>query len=369
MFYSTVCAIAKDEDDSLREWVIYHFIIGFDHIILYDNNSKNKISDLLSDFVNENIVTVVDFPLTENQQLSAYFNCIKNWREFTKWIAFIDVDEFIVPLSCDDINDFLDNYRDFPGVGMHWDVFSSNGHLAKPQGNVIENYRMSLGISNTIKSIVQPKYVIKPSSPHHFVYSYKYCVNEEKICIPENESYPIGNDIILNHYYYKSQQDYEEKINRGLATAVRVDGKDLNRTIDEFYKHINFAEHESNAISKYFTKLEVFQEKSAKPLSTFIKQRYNLCLKDELDKMTMLIENNKIALAEKNYLKLSRYYNTVEVNIAGMYIYYMLNKYDTVREILSEGLKEHESLDAKRQLYQHYALLFNRKNIEEYIHS
>ena len=53
MYNAIVCAIAKDEDPFLKEWVVYHLILGFDHIIIYDNNSKNSISSILCDYINE----------------------------------------------------------------------------------------------------------------------------------------------------------------------------------------------------------------------------------------------------------------------------------------------------------------------------
>ena len=56
MYYASICAIAKDEDKNLREWVLYHFAIGFEHIVIYDNNSKNPIKNILSEFLPLNFV-------------------------------------------------------------------------------------------------------------------------------------------------------------------------------------------------------------------------------------------------------------------------------------------------------------------------
>lgn len=41
MYYASICAIVKDEDKDIREWLNYHFAIGFEHVLIYDNNSRN----------------------------------------------------------------------------------------------------------------------------------------------------------------------------------------------------------------------------------------------------------------------------------------------------------------------------------------
>lgn len=38
-----LCCIVKDENEYIDEWVNHHKNIGFDQIIIYDNNSKNPI--------------------------------------------------------------------------------------------------------------------------------------------------------------------------------------------------------------------------------------------------------------------------------------------------------------------------------------
>ena len=48
-------AIAKDEDNYLREWLDYHFKIGFDEIYVYQNNWHFK--EEVPDYVH-----LIDFP-------------------------------------------------------------------------------------------------------------------------------------------------------------------------------------------------------------------------------------------------------------------------------------------------------------------
>lgn len=344
MKYAIIGAIAKDEDPFLREWVQYHFLIGFEHIVIYDNNSKNLISKTLKEYVDAHLVTVIDFPYQESQQLSAYYHCIKTWKTKTRWLAFIDIDEFILPLVDNDIRDFLDRYTDYPGIALHWMTFSSNGHLKRPKEGVLKSYTASLGLQETIKSIVQPRFVTKPLSPHHFAYSHGLCVNEEKIAVPDHASYPVGNMIRINHYYYRSQQDFEEKIVRGLATKI----KNLDSlTLDLFYAHLNEETRHDSAVSRFFPLFNIFSHKHDIDFIKHIKNRDTLNVVDGLKKIDHLIQTNSLSLAQKAYIQLVRYVDCVEVYLIGMSLYNLLEDMDQVKRIFTKGLQQFP--DAKKR--------------------
>lgn len=311
MRYASICAIVKDEDASLREWLVYHLAIGFEHATIYDNGSATPVNALLREFVDAGLVTAVDFPLRENQQLSAYFHCLREQRPHTRWLAFIDVDEFIVPLKNTDIRDFLDNYADYGGVGVHWKMFGSSGHLQRPDGNVIENYTETLGLNEHIKSIVQTKYATHPLSPHHFAYKDNYyCVNEDKFIIDAPFSYPIGNIVTLNHYYYKSQQDYEEKINRGLATQI---AKNVQRSIDTFYDHITQPGNNDTSILEFAEMLALYNKLSPLQIAGIIHAECNINAPRELEKVMQALNNKNIIDASAILTRLKRYHSNFEI--------------------------------------------------------
>ena len=69
MHYASLCAIIKDEDRDIHEWLAYHFATGFEHVLIYDNNSRIPLRTTLADQVSAGLVTVVDWPLTRAQQL------------------------------------------------------------------------------------------------------------------------------------------------------------------------------------------------------------------------------------------------------------------------------------------------------------
>lgn len=234
-----LCGIARDEAAAdVREWVCYHLGLGFTHIALYDNGSREPLREILAPLVERGVVSVTDFPWRDAPQLSAYFHALRHWRGRAFWLAFLDIDEFLVPLGAaapqgdPPLSRLLRPYERFGGVALHWMMMGSGGHLRRPPGGTLGNYDEALGLDGHVKSIVRPEAVTRPLSPHHFAYREgAFAVNEDGFPVAGACSYPTARHLRINHYYYKSQQDFEAKIARGLATPVPGGA----RTLDIFY--------------------------------------------------------------------------------------------------------------------------------------
>jgi tetratricopeptide (TPR) repeat protein len=267
-YYTSICAIAKDEDHALREWVIYHLMTGFEAVYIYDNNSKNPVRTLLADLVAEQLVHVIDWPVDEAQQLSAYAHYIANYKGVSRWTAFIDVDEFIVPKQTSDMRDILAAYEDHAGLAVSWMMFGSNGHVSRPSGLCIEAYANRLEASQHVKTIAQCGYLAKPLSPHHFEYlGDQFCVNTERVPVSGAFSYYTDDVCQINHYYYKSQQDFCAKTERGFATKLKSrDGYDLA----EFLRQAHRAGEPDLSISRYAASLKRFMCRPAKVLKSLV---------------------------------------------------------------------------------------------------
>jgi hypothetical protein len=192
-------------------------------------------------------------------QSPAYNDAIKKYKYKTKWLAIIDADEFIIPISKVTLNEYLKDFEDYPALGVNWVMYDSNGHIKKPDGLVIENYTRTYKDSNAsknlyIKSIVNPRKVKYCDNPHNLEYmNNQKAVNENLIPIKSYCSFTEKNSvktIRINHYYSKSRNEYIAKRNRG----------------DVFYNHIseireedyNFPETKQDFImEKYVNKLKL----------------------------------------------------------------------------------------------------------------
>ena len=259
-----ICAIYKNEPD-IREWIEYHKLIGFDRFYLYDNESTDNSREILEPYIDEGTVIYHYLP-GRCMQVPAYRDAILRYKRNTKWMAIIDLDEYICPVEKDNIKDFLKDYEHEPAVGINWMKFDSNGYKTRPQKLVIEAYtRINKDINywdnHHIKSIVKPKEVLYMRNPHYCFY------RNNQVCVDENYN-PIGNPmaynsdanaftsfcsttkIKLNHYHTKSEEDYKRKIELGFA--------DTNNERSAYDPSLNFEGETANdyVIWKYLPELK-----------------------------------------------------------------------------------------------------------------
>lgn len=217
MKYSALCIMCKDDEKALKENIQYHTFLGFDHIIIYDNNSTNPIENILYDYNNISINSWTDDK--HGSQCRCYQNCINTYKKYFKWIAFMDTDEFIVLKKDNSINEFLKSYEEFGGVGINWKCFGSSGHK-NIQESIINSYIHApniYGYDRHIKTIVNTQYVIGSINPHCFSYVDNfYCVNENFQKIDNAFNDPPSRQLCqVNHYITRSREDFEIKIKRG----------------------------------------------------------------------------------------------------------------------------------------------------------
>lgn len=234
--YLTICSIVKDENEYLEEWIRYHLKIGVTQIYLYDNGSKMPVKHLIKKLKLTRHVTVINFP-GATKQLQAYKNCIKRYSYSAKWIAFIDADEFLVPKSTlGNMPAILEAFEPYGALGINWQLFGSSGHKIRTGKPVLDNFirkaEIGFHINKHVKCIVQPKKVRSVLNPHEFVYIDNYeCVNENFVTVSNGFSDPSINKVQLNHYYCKSYEEFEAKIERGFSDRLST------RTISMFHHH------------------------------------------------------------------------------------------------------------------------------------
>lgn len=138
----SVCCMFKNEAKYLREWLLYHRIIGIDHFYLYNNNSDDNYQEVLQPFIDEGYVTLVEWPMPQGQ-IPAYEDWYSRFRRETRWGTFIDVDEFICPYDETNVSKWLEEYSKYPAVKMYWKIFGTSGNITHDDTKlVIEQYHV-----------------------------------------------------------------------------------------------------------------------------------------------------------------------------------------------------------------------------------
>lgn len=214
IFNSIISTQVKDENDYLDEWVSYHFGIGFEHIVIYDNESivpvKNKWGKKVS-------VIKEHRPFEGSAEDNCHNDTVKNFN--ANWIARIDVDEFIVLKKHKNINELLENYKDFGGLGINWRIFGTSGHVAKPEGFVRDNYFWRIpdncgwilnGGSFQLKTIIRREFCVRVHHPH-FCVSTRPLVNEDFVPYPDAWTDSSRSKAIIHHYVTKSLEEWNQK--------------------------------------------------------------------------------------------------------------------------------------------------------------
>ena len=130
----------------------------------------------------------------------------------------------------ENISIFLANFTHFGGLALNWRIVGPSGHESKPSGGVLKNYNQctpwSYKENREIKSIVNTKYVIKPTSdPHTFIFKDGYFAVDGMGRQVQGGVHSLGVEspprFALYHFVTKSKSEYEEKMKRGSAMGNR----------------------------------------------------------------------------------------------------------------------------------------------------
>lgn len=254
-----VVAIFKDEGRYFKEWLDYHLLAGVEHFYLYNNDSSDDYAKILAPYVENNLVTLIDWP-GRMMQYPAYNDATERFRFFCRYMAFIDCDEFIFPKTNQSIVEVADEIfsRDLnaAALGINWQIFGSNGQdKADYNRGVLERFTRRAPsdwvvilsedemIGNvTIKSIANPRRVDCWWSPHYANYFRDfYSINSNGDKTVRIVGYPVAADkIVVNHYNVKSREEFFIKVSRGSAcrplnhkTMKMFDTYDRNEIFDD----------------------------------------------------------------------------------------------------------------------------------------
>lgn len=70
--------------------------------------------------------------------MQCYHDGIERFKGETEWLTFVDIDEFIVPNSTDNIYDFLKPFQKRrPVVIAYWKMFGTSGLLSRDMSGLV----------------------------------------------------------------------------------------------------------------------------------------------------------------------------------------------------------------------------------------
>ncbi len=198
---------------------------------MYDNESNDGLKEKIKSYIDSGEVEYTYFP-GKKMQLKAYNDSLNKNRFKCKYMAFIDIDEFIVPIQYNNINDFIESLEassnnGIDAIGINWLMHGYNGHYKKQNGLITEIYKkceFNSFLSKSIKTIVKTRSAVCVCNPHFCLCKFGAKVVDTdggKMYGPTTDI-PHHNKIRINHYYTKSYEEYVLRLSKGKADGAKV---------------------------------------------------------------------------------------------------------------------------------------------------
>lgn len=249
-----VCAMAKNENLYINDWVKFYIGLGFDMIYLYDNNDIGTPN--VAGFIDKELldkITIIDIRGIKKDRLQQ-----KTYSSFYKehtfdWCLFCDIDEFLFGVK--DIHEFLSNpiYNDYQQIRIKWKLFGDDGMIERDMKvpvykafNKVLTKSLNRNLYDVGNLQNQGKAIVKgnienviATSPHFLSLGERN--NVLKSCLPsgkETTSRVVMNDdysnesVFLHHYMTKTLSEFiNQKLNRSDAVS-----KDYTLGINYFWR-------------------------------------------------------------------------------------------------------------------------------------
>lgn len=249
-----IVVICKNEGRYIRDFIDYHLNLGFDRIIIGDNNDIDgeRYEELLKDYIDQFKVQLIDLRGKQGWQ-KIFYNNLAWYGIKYKWAAFIDTDEFITfsemgkKIFGNNIKNFL-NSRDYASAyKLNWRIYGDNEHVLYEDKPVVERFPEPLDErvlfhynfpeNYHVKSILRSDEVVNFTNNPHGINECANYYTPAGIKVPGGPFCDLLEYSILyvRHYYTKSLQEWcENKLGRSYADYLRSDEVDYYPLKDFF---------------------------------------------------------------------------------------------------------------------------------------
>lgn len=237
-----VCAVAKDEDPYIEEWIAHYLNLGVDHVYVYDNNDAE--TDTIRSISANPQVTVIPVrgaPALKamGYQVGIYTDAYRKYGDLYEWMGFFDIDEFM-DIDGMDIPAFLSQpvYAGTSVVHLHWRYYGDNGLVRYEDRPVRERFAEPAPVdvkysdinnmeNRYVKSFVRtgfPEMQLDVHSPRFFGAACRNSVGRFKYASRTVEDIEHGNARV-NHYGTKTIEEYiRRRIPNGVTSVNGATG-------------------------------------------------------------------------------------------------------------------------------------------------
>ncbi len=256
-YFSCIANTAKFENRYAREFIEHYLSIGVEKFYLMDDNLINgeKLIDVLQDYVNKNIVEIIDNRGKKVSITEFYEYILKYVRYKCKWVLYYDFDEHLEFVDGNmTIKNYLSNhvFDKCDVVKIHWLMYYDNDLVRYDNRSLKERFKNSTlktFENNFHKSIVRVRkyqdYMwTENTGPHQPNESLvNMCDSKGKLAnVPHGSlGHPNYKYCYLKHYSMKTAEEYALKLVRGEPKETKYTLKELNDKLERFFKYNKFS--------------------------------------------------------------------------------------------------------------------------------
>ncbi len=225
MKYLAACCAFKDELRYLHEWIEYHRLVGVERFYMVSNDdAPDAPRAVLKPYIDSGEVIFLGRPggPFNKFQMEIYFEVLQAAMGQIRWLAFLDMDEFLLPVEADSVPEVLADYEKHAALAVNWACFGSSGLREAPPLQTT-GFRTRLrdddDENRSYKSIVDLSRVIGTYNPHRFMLAEPGVLVDEfgaAVTHPwRNENNPFfGHRLRINHYRLRSAAEFAAKVAR-----------------------------------------------------------------------------------------------------------------------------------------------------------
>ncbi|GHU84030.1 hypothetical protein AGMMS49941_00500 [Deferribacterales bacterium] len=231
--YLSIVTTVRNEIPYMAEWIEYHLLVGVEKFYIYGEDDDIELREFMKPYIEDGVVEYLNFGestdtvkeafdftnVVASKQRRICGDAVKRFKYNTFWLAFVDVDEFLVPISTNNIPDFLRDFEDEVGVEVNWLIYGDGGHKTKTNELVMERFRdhseRDTPYNYTVKTIFNPRYVFKAG-----VHAFEYWHKKRNVAVDTHKqpkrikSTSITSEFVyhdklrINHYIVRTIEEY-----------------------------------------------------------------------------------------------------------------------------------------------------------------
>eukprot|EP00547_Thalassionema_nitzschioides_P005138 CAMPEP_0194213568 /NCGR_PEP_ID=MMETSP0156-20130528/14259_1 /TAXON_ID=33649 /ORGANISM="Thalassionema nitzschioides, Strain L26-B" /LENGTH=396 /DNA_ID=CAMNT_0038941625 /DNA_START=86 /DNA_END=1273 /DNA_ORIENTATION=+ len=246
---AVICASITSEEKYVEEWLDYHLALGFSDIYISDNSPNHtlhpfngtranrvhvfKTSNQKSTILGQNLTGDPSWQFAQNTDCLEYLKFKQS--NPPRWVAFFDVDEFLVFYNYTSVVEFLQDYVPDGAIQINWRHFGTSHHSKFLDFPVTLRFQHRVSVTNPGTKMIASLNDLKGMKVHTGnIFQWKKAGMGSRVfggggvwssCCSSNttEDLPVA----LYHYSTKSLEEIKKRYwcQEGTGACVKLKGR------------------------------------------------------------------------------------------------------------------------------------------------